>query len=77
MKYVPKRGAVAQILQSSGVKNAVFNEASRIATRAGEGFEPRESQQRGKARPRSVALTTTAKAINRNRKHNTLARSIR
>lgn len=77
MKYVPKRGAVAQIMQSSGVKNAVFNEASRIASKAGEGVEPRESKQRSKARPRAVALTTTAKAINRNRKNNTLVRSIR
>lgn len=77
MKYVPKRGAVNEIIQSSGVKNAIFNKASGIASRAGEGFEPRESKQRGKSRPRAVALTTTAKAINRNRKRNTLVRSIR
>lgn len=77
MKYVPKRGAVDKIMQSSGVKNAIFNEASKISSRAGDGVEPRESKQRGKARPRAVALTTTGKAINKNRKHNTLLRSMR
>ena len=74
---MPKRGAAGKLQQLPGVKHAIFNQASAIAARAGEGFEPRESKQRGKARPRAVALTTTGKAINRNRKHNTLVRSIR
>lgn len=75
--YIPKRGATSRIQRMPGVKNAIFNEASRIAGRAGDGFEPRESRMRGKARPRAVALTITGKAINKNRKHNTLLRSMR
>ena len=77
MTYVPKRGALGKIQNLPGVRNAIFNQASAISSRAGEGVEPRQSSQRGRARPRAVALTTTAKAINHNRKHNTLVRSIR
>lgn len=75
--YRPKRGAMDRIARLPDVKNAIFNEASRIAGRAGAGYEPRESKLRGKARPRAVALTTTNQAISDNRKHNTLVRSIR
>lgn len=77
MSFTPKRGALGKIQNLPGVQNAIFNQASAISSRAGEGVEPRKSTQRGRARPRAVALTTTQKAINRNRKHNTLARSIR
>ena len=48
--------------------------ADRIASQAGEGYEALEGE--GKTRSRASVVTTSMRAINSNRKNNTLLRSL-
>ena len=76
--FRPKPGAKQKFLQGPKVVNALKDQAFQIANRAGNGFDVRVSSERGpRARSRVVVLTTTAKAMAKNRKHNTLLRSLR
>ena len=48
--------------------------ADSIAAQAGEGYEALEGE--GKTRSRASVVTTSMRAINHNRKHNTLLKSL-
>lgn len=55
-------------------KSELKRRADHIASQAGEGYEALEGE--GKTRSRASVVTTSIRAINSNRKHNTLIKSM-
>ena len=63
-----------EIRRLPAVKANLKSRADRIAAQAGEGYEAFEGE--GKTRSRASVVTTSVRAINHNRKHNTLLRNL-
>lgn len=63
-----------EIRRLPAVKANLKSRADRIAAQAGEGYEAFEGE--GKTRSRASVVTTSMRAINSNRKNNTLLRSL-
>ena len=63
-----------EIRRLPGTKAELKSRADSIAAQAGEGYEALEGE--GKTRSRASVVTTSMRAINDNRKNNTLLRSM-